>query len=127
MTDGARASLGQRVPPSRMHEATMLPSRTPPTWTCTTCSLEIRHHPTFHVGLAFCCAGCVAGGPCTCSYDEDPAETYAVVLPEVGDPTQGQVSADAPVGLAVLGRRAGDRVVVAAPAGVRSVEALVVE
>jgi hypothetical protein len=46
------------------------------TWTCTTCRGEIRHRPTIHVGLVFCCAGCVAGGPCICSYDgEDmPAE-----------------------------------------------------
>ena len=42
-------------------------------WTCTSCRLEIRHHPTFHVGLAFCCAGCVVGGPCVCSYDDDIA------------------------------------------------------
>jgi hypothetical protein len=38
-------------------------------WTCTSCLLEIHHQPTFHVGLAFCCAGCVADGPCVCSYD----------------------------------------------------------
>ena len=43
---------------------------TPPDpWVCTTCRIEIRHQPTFHVGLAFCCAGCVADGPCCCSYD----------------------------------------------------------
>jgi len=42
-------------------------------WTCTTCRGEFRHRPTIHVGVVFCCAGCVAGGPCTCSYDDDPA------------------------------------------------------
>ena len=25
--------------------------------------------PEFHAGLPFCCAGCVVGGPCLCSYD----------------------------------------------------------
>ena len=37
--------------------------------TCVTCELEIVGRPEFHVGLPFCCAGCVAGGPCSCSYD----------------------------------------------------------
>ena len=41
---------------------------------CATCDIDINGRPTIHVGLAFCCAGCVAGGPCTCSYD-----TYAEV------------------------------------------------
>jgi hypothetical protein len=40
--------------------------------TCATCGLEVRHAPTFHVGLAFCCVGCAADGPCTCSYDDEP-------------------------------------------------------
>jgi hypothetical protein len=40
---------------------------------CASCMVPIAHQPTFHVGLAFCCAGCAAGGPCLCSYDlEDP-------------------------------------------------------
>jgi hypothetical protein len=44
-----------------------------PTFVCASCEAEIRGRATFHVGLAFCCAGCVAGGPCTCSYDAEPA------------------------------------------------------
>jgi hypothetical protein len=43
-----------------------------PPFTCANCHAEIPHEIVFHVGLAFCCAGCVADGPCTCSYD-DPA------------------------------------------------------
>jgi hypothetical protein len=42
-------------------------------FTCVTCEVEIVGPATFHVGLPFCCAGCVAGGPCTCSYDREPA------------------------------------------------------
>ena len=42
---------------------------TQPTFTCATCDAEIAHHPVFHLGLAFCCAGCAADGPCMCSYD----------------------------------------------------------
>jgi hypothetical protein len=49
--------------------ATMI--RTTEPFTCATCEIEIAGAPTFHVGLAFCCAGCVAGGPCICSYDEE--------------------------------------------------------
>jgi hypothetical protein len=39
------------------------------TFVCVTCEAEIVGSPTFHVGLPFCCAGCVANGPCLCSYD----------------------------------------------------------
>jgi hypothetical protein len=42
-------------------------------FTCVTCEIEIAGTPVFHVGLPFCCAGCVANGPCICSYDE-PAD-----------------------------------------------------
>lgn len=42
---------------------------TQPTFTCATCDYVIAHHPVFHLGLAFCCAGCAADGPCMCSYD----------------------------------------------------------
>jgi hypothetical protein len=43
-------------------------------FTCVTCEVEIVGHATFYVGLPFCCAGCVAGGPCICSYDGDAAD-----------------------------------------------------
>ena len=42
---------------------------------------------------------------------------YALVIPGDGDPRNGSVSADSPVGSAILGRRPGDLVTVAAPAG----------
>ena len=32
-------------------------------FTCVTCECAIAGTPVFHVGLPFCCAGCVAGGP----------------------------------------------------------------
>ena len=43
--------------------------------------------------------------------------TYALVLPGDGDPTQGWVSSDSPLGAALTRARAGDVVDVAAPAG----------
>ena len=36
---------------------------------CVTCELEIVGRAEYYAGLAFCCAGCVVGGPCLCSYD----------------------------------------------------------
>ena len=42
-------------------------------FTCVSCEAQIVGNVAFHVGLPFCCAGCVAGGPCTCSYDVGPA------------------------------------------------------
>ncbi len=47
-------------------------------FTCVTCRAEIRGRAVFYVGLPFCCAGCVAGGPCTCSYDGDAFEDTPV-------------------------------------------------
>lgn len=41
---------------------------------CSSCDGEITGRPEFHVGLAFCCAGCVVGGPCMCSYDLETVE-----------------------------------------------------
>lgn len=45
--------------------------RNPLDFSCVNCEAPIRGGVTFFVGLPFCCAGCVAGGPCTCSYDLD--------------------------------------------------------
>jgi hypothetical protein len=36
---------------------------------CATCGIGIASRPVIHLGLAFCCAGCAADGPCRCSYD----------------------------------------------------------
>ena len=43
----------------------MRPISTTKPFTCAACAVEISGRPTIHVGLPFCCAGCVAGG-CTC-------------------------------------------------------------
>ena len=40
-------------------------------FTCVTCEVEIVGPATFYVGLPFCCSGCVADGPCNCSYDRE--------------------------------------------------------
>lgn len=59
---------------------------TEPSFTCPACDIAIAHHPTFHLGLAFCCAGCAADGPCQCTYDveevvavPDPVEVLDLV------------------------------------------------
>lgn len=51
--------------------------------------------------------------------DADGSADYALVIPGEGDPAQGFISVDSPVGSAVLGKRVGDRVSIQAPAGVR--------
>ncbi|MEZ4597019.1 MAG: hypothetical protein R3C32_09385 [Chloroflexota bacterium] len=35
--------------------------------------------PLFRGGLPFCCAGCAAGGPCTCSYDRDQSDATEAI------------------------------------------------
>jgi hypothetical protein len=53
--------------------------------------------------------------------------TYTLVFPGDGDPVQGWISADSPLGAALLGRTPGDTVEVDAPVGRRVVTVLSVE
>jgi hypothetical protein len=39
---------------------------------CATCEVEITGTATYDAGVPFCCSGCMAGGPCTCTYDREP-------------------------------------------------------
>ena len=50
---------------------------------CATCETDAGTWPTFHLGLAFCCAGCAADGPCICSYDPDPIDVDAHDVSEI--------------------------------------------
>jgi hypothetical protein len=56
------------------HERFPMPTTRPLSLVCVSCEGDIVGSPEFHVGLAFCCAGCVVGGPCICSYDPAPAD-----------------------------------------------------
>jgi hypothetical protein len=76
---------------------------TDPTFTCVTCEFEIAGHPIFHVGLPFCCAGCVAGGPCTCSYDTAPNDWQVRECLDVEVAVGGRASSEVAEGVA--GRR----------------------
>jgi transcription elongation GreA/GreB family factor len=44
---------------------------------CLTCEVPITSHPECDDGETFCCAGCVAGGPCICIVDANANETQA--------------------------------------------------
>jgi hypothetical protein len=59
----------------------------------------------------------VVGRRITIAADDGTRETFSLVLPGDGDPTRGWVSVDAPLGAALIGRRAGERAVVNAPGG----------
>jgi transcription elongation GreA/GreB family factor len=69
----------------------------------------------------------VIGRRVTLREEEGDSVTYALVFPGDGDPAQGWISADSPMGSAVLGCEPGDRVEVIAPAGRRVVTVLSVE
>jgi transcription elongation GreA/GreB family factor len=58
---------------------------------------------------------------------EGESVIYTLVFPGDGDPAQGWISADSPLGSAILGCEPGDRVDVAAPAGRRVVTVVSVE
>ena len=41
---------------------------------CAGCELDVAWPPLERDGQAYCCAGCAAGGPCCCSYDDAPEQ-----------------------------------------------------
>jgi hypothetical protein len=49
--------------------------------TCYNCFAEFSWEPTIHDGEDFCCAGCVEGGPCICTYDRPPQPTEVELTP----------------------------------------------
>lgn len=59
----------------------------------------------------------VIGRRVTLEEADGATSTYALVIPGDGDPRNGFVSVDSPVGSALLGRRIGEEVTVQAPAG----------
>ena len=69
----------------------------------------------------------VIGRRVTLLEEEGDSVTYALVFPGDGDPIQGWISADSPLGAAVLGCSPGDTVEVNAPVGRRVVTVLSVE
>jgi hypothetical protein len=76
-----------------------IPMRTEDTFTCATCDHDIVGHPVFHLGLAFCCPGCAADGPCMCSYDTVDPDPPAIGLVDPAEdalvePVGGQVFAE---------------------------------
>jgi transcription elongation GreA/GreB family factor len=58
---------------------------------------------------------------------EGESDIYTLVFPGDGDPAQGWISADSPLGSAVIGCWPGDTVEVTAPSGRRVVSVLSVE
>jgi hypothetical protein len=107
-------------------------------FTCVTCEAEIAGQAVFHAGHAFCCSGCAAGGPYTCSYDEeapdhhpnqrhdDPPASSAGRSHEARLASGRSVVEPAFPSLTAI-RPPGDRVEVTAPAGRRVVTVLLVE
>lgn len=37
---------------------------------CANCDIEILWAPVVARGVAYCCTGCAAGGPCNCDYSQ---------------------------------------------------------
>lgn len=57
------------------------------------------------------------GSAATVRDAEGNVETFVIVAPRDADPRAGRVSIESPVGRALLGRRVGESVTVAAPGG----------
>ncbi len=69
----------------------------------------------------------VIGRQTTVLEEGDESVTYALVYPGDGDPAKGRISADSPMGSAILGACTGDSVEVIAPAGRRVITIVAVE
>jgi hypothetical protein len=41
---------------------------------CASCEGVITGRPVYRMDEAYCCVGCVAGGPCVCNYEADLAD-----------------------------------------------------
>lgn len=37
---------------------------------CANCDIDILWSPVVVQGVAYCCTGCAAGGPCSCDYSQ---------------------------------------------------------
>lgn len=64
---------------------------------CATCEIEILWPPITAQGKTYCCAGCAAGGPCSCDYSQYRSTTISGVvhydgLVEAGPDRQEQSS-----------------------------------
>lgn len=59
--------------------------------------------------------------------EDGQGASYRLVLPGDGDPARGWISADSPLGCALLGSLVGEQVKVLAPAGPRWVEVVTVD
>ena len=54
---------------------------------CANCDIEILWTPTIAGGIAYCCTGCAAGGPCSCDYSQYRSANISGVihyLPDAG-------------------------------------------
>jgi transcription elongation GreA/GreB family factor len=73
-------------------------------------------------------AGTVAiGSRVTAQDNAGRTHTFVIVSPVEADAARGHISAESPIGAALLGRRAGDEVSVKVPAGLRTFTLLTVE
>ena len=64
------ASGVDEVPPRPSIDSTLEAEMGRGTVVCATCELEVRWTPVRRGMRAYCCDGCAAGGPCSCSYDD---------------------------------------------------------
>ena len=59
--------------------------------------------------------------------DDGTEETYTLVSPAEAAPTAGRVSVNSPLGQALVGKKKGEKAVVAAPSGSWQVEVVAIE
>ena len=69
-------------------------------------------------------AATIVAGSWVAVRDDEGEDEFTIVHQEDADARLGRISLDSPLGRALVGRCAGDRVVVRAPGGVRVVQVI---
>jgi len=60
---------------------------------CANCDIDILWPPTVAQGKTYCCAGCAAGGPCSCDYSQYRSVTISGVV-HYGPDTRNDLEAE---------------------------------
>jgi transcription elongation GreA/GreB family factor len=119
LEDDLRRLAGERD--DRDGNLVHLPARDPARRLATLRDVLAAAEPTDVEGRA------ILGRRVTIREDDGQLLTYALVIPGEGDPLNGWVSADSPLGAALLEARAGDQVHFSAPSGPRRVQVVAIE
>lgn len=94
-------------PPPRLDiENILAPENLSAATECANCFEEFRRPPVSYNGRAYCCEGCVRGGPCICTYESSRSNPEDIEDPDVTSHTSPEQAPEAPSAEAGTTRKA---------------------